>query len=146
VVERRRLSGDDVAAWLLKTSRPLGELAPGWEPGATRVVRRCLRPSYRVGLMRPGQPCLLWLSGRDQPGVHAVGTLAGTPDDDDGGPSVEVRLRRLHRPVPREELRCSPDFAGAEVLRMPAGSNPSYLTAGQLAAVRAVDTLQQAAS
>jgi hypothetical protein len=96
--------------------------------------------------MRPGQPCLLWLSGRDQPGVHAVGTLVGTPEDDEGGPSVEVRLRRLHVPVPREHLRCAPGFADAEVLRMPAGSNPSYLTAGQLAAVRAVDALQRAAS
>ena len=36
-----------------------------------------MRPSYRLGLMAAGQPVLLWLSGRRQPGVHAVGVLTG---------------------------------------------------------------------
>jgi hypothetical protein len=134
VVERRRLSEGDVAAWLLKTSLPPCKLLAGWEPGCTRVLDRCLRASYRLALMRPGQPCLLWLSGREQPGVHAVGTLTGPPMTRDGQPSVTVSLRRLERPVARADLQSSP-FADAEVLRMPAGSNPSYLRERQLDAV-----------
>jgi hypothetical protein len=135
VADRRRLTEGDVAAWLIKTSRPLDELADGWEPGGTRVLERCLRPSYRLALMRPGQPCLLWLSGRDEPGVHAVGTLTTWPTPGAPEPSVTASLRRLERPVARADLRGSFAFADAEVLRVPAGSNPSYLTAAQLAAV-----------
>jgi hypothetical protein len=132
---RRTLVAQDVAAWLLKTSLPPERLVEGWAPGRTQLLQRCLRSSYRLDLMEPGQPCLLWLSGRDRPGVHAVGTLAERPSVAPGGPEVAVTLRRLGRPVPRAALLRSPGFADAEVLRMPAGSNPSYLTARQLAAV-----------
>ena len=133
---RRTLSADDVAAWLVKTSLPPERLVEDWAPGGTRRLQRCLRASYRLDLMRAGQPCVLWLSGRDRPGVHAVGTIAGSPTTGAGGPEVPVTLRRLRRPVPRDVLLRSPTFADAEVVRMPAGSNPSYLTAAQLAAVR----------
>ena len=132
---RRRLADGDVAAWLVKTSLPPEALADDWAAGSTRRLDRCLRPSYRLELMRPGQTCLLWLSGRDRPGVHAVGSLAGTPRLQAGQPSVAVELRLLSQPVARADLARSPGFADAEVLRMPAGSNPSYLTAAQLAAV-----------
>jgi hypothetical protein len=119
-----RLTRDDVACWLLKTasSEPLaGELT------------RCVRPSYRLGLMAPGQPCLLWRSGRDSPGVHALGVLTGEPWDGE----VPVRLTPLAEPVPRAELVADPVFREAEVIRMPAGSNPSWLTAAQYAVVLA---------
>jgi hypothetical protein len=132
---RRTLAGQDVAAWLLKTSLPPEQLVESWAPGSTHRLRRCLRASYRLDLMDAGQPCLLWLSGRDRPGVHAVGTLAERPTVAAGGPEVAVTLRRLRWPVPRAELLRSPAFADAEVVRMPAGSNPSYLTAAQLASV-----------
>ena len=132
---RRTLSRQDVAAWLIKTSLPPEELVDGWAAGGTQRLQRCLRASYRLDLMDTGQPCLLWLSGRDRPGVHAVGTLAGQPTAAAGGPEVAVTLRRLARPVPRAALLRSSAFADAEVVRMPAGSNPSYLTAAQLAAV-----------
>jgi hypothetical protein len=137
VADRHRLSEREVAGWLLKTSVPLDELAAGWQPGRTRRLERCLRASYRLDLMRPGQPCLLWLSGRVQAGVHAVGTLTGRPRTD-GQPSVPVSLRRLEHPVDRAVLLRSAAFADAEVLRMPAGSNPSYVTAVQLAEVLAL--------
>jgi hypothetical protein len=131
---RRRLAEGDVAAWLVKSSLPPPALVEGWAPGATHRLDRCLRRSYRLGLMQRGQPCLLWLSGSDRPGVHAVGTLAGPPTDDPE-PSVPVELRLLERPVARAELLRVPELADTEVLRMPAGSNPSYLTPVQLAAV-----------
>ena len=104
-----------------------------------------MRATYRLGLMAPGQVCLLWLSGRTCPGVHAVGTLVAGPGGEEpadtvdapGGPVVTVRLRLLDDPVPRHELMAAPAFSAAEVARMPAGSNPSYLTAAQLAEVLA---------
>ena len=130
-----RLTADDVACWVLKSSRPPDVVLPGWLPGATAELDRCVRPSYRLELMRPGRPCLLWVSGRRRPGVHALGELAGTPAGGTDGPAVAVRWTRLAEPVDRADLLADPAVRGAEVLRMPAGSNPSWLTAAQYAAV-----------
>jgi hypothetical protein len=130
----RRLTAGDVACWVLKTSRPPEEIAPGWRPGAEQELTRCVRPSYRLDLMAAGQPCLLWLSGRRQPGVHALGMLSGPPDVD---AVVPVRLTLLAEPVGRAELLADPEARAAEVLRMPAGSNPSWLSHAQFAAVLA---------
>ena len=94
-----------------------------------------MRRSYRLELMAPGQPCLLWVSGRVDPGVHALGTLTAGPDDADGGPVAPVRLTRLRDPLPRAALLTDPVARDAEVLRMPAGSNPSWLSAEQFAVV-----------
>ena len=44
-------------------------------------------------------------------------------------------LTVLADPVLRAELLADPAARDAEVLRMPAGSNPSWLSAGQYAAV-----------
>nr|WP_208383850.1 hypothetical protein [Modestobacter marinus] len=130
------MTADDVACWVLKSNRPPGALLPRWQPGETAVLDRCLRPSYRLTLMTPGQPCLLWVSGRDRPGVHALGRLAGPVDHAfPGGPVVAVRWSRLAAPVDRSELLADPATRSAEVLRMPAGSNPSWLSPGQYAAV-----------
>jgi hypothetical protein len=118
-----RLTADDVACWVLKTA---GEVTVG-------ELTRCVRPSYRLGLMAAGQPCLLWRSGRHDPGVHALGVLTGEPQDGE----VPVRFTPLAEPVPRAELVDDPVFREAEVIRMPAGSNPSWLTAEQYAAVLA---------
>ena len=139
---RGRLTAADVACWVLKTSRAPSELVPGWAAGTTRTLTRCVRRSYRLDLMAPGQPCLLWLSGRHRPGVYALGVLAGGPGADDTpgageGPVVSVQLTLLSEPVARADLVADPVARQAEVLRMPAGSNPSWLSAGQFAAVLA---------
>lgn len=128
-----RLTAADVAAWVLKSRTAPAHLAPHWAPGDPVVLTRCLRRSYRVELMQPGQRCLLWVSGREQPGVHAIGTLRSAAEPhlaDPGGRTAEVtvRLIRLATPVRRGSLLPDPAFADAEVLRMPAGSNPSFLT------------------
>jgi hypothetical protein len=130
-----RLSPDDVACWLLKTARPPADIAADWRPGTARRLHRCLRRSYRLELMAPGQRCLLWLSGPRQPGVHALGVLTEPPDPTEAAPDAEVELHLLAEPVGRGELLGDPAFTAAEVVRMPAGSNPSWLDAAQLAAV-----------
>ncbi|HLM04279.1 MAG TPA: hypothetical protein VK402_03695 [Blastococcus sp.] len=133
-----RLTVADVGCWVLKTSRPPSDLVPGWEPGSAQRLARCVRPSYRLELMAAGQLCLLWLSGRDRPGVHALGALTGPPHEDStDGPAVEVALTLLPEPLDRAELLADPATRGAEVLRMPAGSNPSWLSPAEFGAVRA---------
>ena len=131
------MSGADVGAWLLKSTRPPAEIDPDWAPGTERVLSRCVRRSYRLDLVLPGRPCLLWTSGRVAPGVHAVGTVLAVPREEDGGPVVDVALTRLAEPVPRVRLLADPVAREAEVLRMPAGSNPSWLSPAQYAAVLA---------
>jgi hypothetical protein len=131
----RRLSPGDVACWVLKTTRPPEEMSPGWRALTPQPFDRCVRRSYRLALMAAGQPCLLWLSGRDRPGVHALGEVAGDVEDRADGPVVPVRLALLGEPVPRADLLADPRMRDAEVLRMPAGSNPSWLSADQFAAV-----------
>ncbi|GAA4338990.1 hypothetical protein GCM10023162_39830 [Klenkia terrae] len=130
-----RLTRDDVGCWVLKSSR-LPE--PGWAPGTAVELTRCVRPSYRLGLMAPGDPVLLWCSGRVDPGVHATGTVTARVQDSADGPVVGVRWALLPAPVPREALLADPVARDAEVLRMPAGSNPSWLSPAQWAVVRAL--------
>jgi len=132
-----RLLPGDIACWVLKSSLVPEALAPGWRPGSPAVLDRCVRRSYRLDLMAPGQPCLLWVSGRDRPGVHALGELTSVATEDAGGPVVGVRWTRLAAAVPRADLLADPAARDAEVLRMPAGSNPSWLSPGQYAAVLA---------
>jgi hypothetical protein len=55
--------------------------------------------------------------------------------DDADGPVVPVRLTLLPEPVPRADLLTDPRMRDAEVLRIPAGSNPSWLSREQFAAV-----------
>ncbi|TFV86153.1 hypothetical protein [Blastococcus sp. CT_GayMR16] len=142
----RRLFPGDVACWLVKTNRPPSDLVPGWRPGTEQPLTRCVRPSHRLDLMAAGQPCLLWLSGRDRPGVHALGELRGPPQQDAGGPAVSLLLTLLDEPVDRAELLADPVARDAEVLRMPAGSNPSWLSGPQYDAVLArVQTRERAA-
>jgi hypothetical protein len=133
-----RLTDPDVACWVVKSNRLPTALVPDWAPGATAALTRCVRPSYRLALMRPDQPCLLWISGRDRPGVHALGQLAGEVVETDGGPVVPVSFTLLAEPVPRAALLADPAARDAEVLRMPAGSNPSWLSPDQYAAVLAL--------
>ncbi|GAA0309568.1 hypothetical protein [Kineococcus aurantiacus] len=129
------LSGPDVACWLVKSA--------GWpdglprDPTGTVTLRRCLRPTYRLDLLRPGQPCVLWVSGRVEPGVGAVGWLASGVDVGVDGPGagVHVELAVLPSAVPRADLVADARFRTAEVVRMAAGSNPSYLDAVQFEAV-----------
>jgi hypothetical protein len=129
-----RLTTADVACWVLKTRTAPPLMVPGWAPGSARSLTRCVRLSYRVDLMQAGQPCLLWLSGRAAPGVQAIGRLSGpatVPDEADPSrpeAAVPVTFTLLTEPVDRAALLADHVFAAAEVLRMPAGSNPSYLS------------------
>ncbi len=49
---------------------------------------------------------------------------------------MPVRLRPSTPVIHREEILAHPTLAGIEVIRMPAGSNPSYLDAEQYAALQ----------
>ncbi|MET0999166.1 MAG: hypothetical protein ABWX73_10655 [Marmoricola sp.] len=107
--------------------------------GFEAVTSRCVRPTYRAELIREGQPVLLWVSGRDPrhpAGIYAVGHTTG-PVARGEELAMPVRLQRLDPVVAREEIVADPTLASLEVIRMPAGSNPSYLDREQYAALLA---------
>ena len=111
--------------------------------------------SYRVDLVRPGQPAVLWVTGAASaahtPGVWAVGVVTGDPFEDVGDPDdqlwidegarrqvrpyVELDLGPLASPIPRWDLAADPRFVDAEILRRPRMGSPLALTATELAAI-----------
>ncbi|HWJ10834.1 MAG TPA: hypothetical protein VNS46_15755 [Nocardioides sp.] len=137
-----------MGAWVLKTapgSTPVGALAAASLRGLTS---RCVRRSYRTALMEPGQAVLLWVSGRDPhtpAGIHARGRITGVPeptsDDDPRRLEVALQLEPVDPPVLRADLLADPVLSRIEVIRMPAGSNPSYLTREELACLRELLTV-----
>jgi len=132
------ITQDSLGAWLLKADPAGGRLGEHAANRFESVTTRCVRPSYRTSLVRAGQPVLLWVSGRDPrlpAGLHAVGRTTGPVGESPDGPVMPVRLAALVPPVPRAALVEHPVLGGLEVLRMAAGSNPSYLDAGQYAAL-----------
>jgi hypothetical protein len=129
------LTEETLGAWLVKAAPaglPMTEVV---RTGFASVTSRCVRPSYRTALVRAGQPVLLWLSGRDPDhpsGIHAHGRTTGPATDE-----MPVRLEAVDPVVTREQVLAVPGLARAEVLRMPAGSNPSYLDVDQYRALQA---------
>ena len=135
----RAITEDSLGAWLVKaspTSLPIEELV---RTGFDDITSRCVRATYRTDLVREGQPVLLWVSGNDPrhpAGIYASGHTTGPVDDAAPTPEMPVRLQAVRPAVHRKEILDHPTLSGIEVIRMPAGSNPSYLDAEQYDALR----------
>jgi hypothetical protein len=82
---------------------------------------------------------VFWASGsgsRLAYGVWGVGILTGTPRQDPGRGGPWVPLDLVVWEPARTEIRSDRRLADLEVFRQPQGSNPSYLTVAQFAALR----------
>jgi hypothetical protein len=137
----RQVRSDDLGGWLIKGNADRADLVSRFA-GEPRVDRWCVQPSYRLGLMRAGQPVLFWASGsrrRDVPyGIWGLGRLAGPPGrDPDGGWFVPLDLVIVPEAerVPRPELRADRELASLEVFRQPQAANPSFVTVREFAAI-----------
>lgn len=153
VVARLR-DGTPVGAWVLKANPAV------WDVGAFLRSREPLHdwrlaPSYRVDLVAPGHPVVLWVTRGDaryRAGVWGIGRVTGAPRADVGEPEdhlwrdlaardqvrpyVPVDLEVLDEPVALEHLREDPRFDGAEIVRAPRVASPGALTPAQWSAVR----------
>ena len=141
--KQRQVRLDDFGAWLIKGNADSADLVDRFA-GDPHVTRWCVRPSYRLDLMRAGQPVLFWASGcrrRDIPyGIWGLGKLTGLPgphgpEDQWSVPLSLIILDPPHR-LTREALRADPRLTGLEVLRQPQAANPSFATSRQFAAIR----------
>ena len=152
----RAVTACALGAWLVKTNDDDESVAALIRNGFATVTERCVRPTYRADLVKPGQPVILWISGSSRvhpAGIYAVGHTTGPAvarsADEMGtdatgtspekrGPSqlvMPLRLRSLSTPVLRRDLLRHPTLSRIEVLRMPAGSNPSFVTRRELTAL-----------
>ena len=130
----RAITDHSLGAWLVKASPASLPVEEQLQTGFAGITSRCVRPTYRADLVRKGQPVLLWVSGNDPrhpAGIYACGRTTGPVDAAAPTPEMPVRLRAIEPVIHREEIKAHPTLAGIEVLRMPAGSNPSYLDAEQ---------------
>ncbi len=128
----RALTLETLGAWLVKATGAAPSTRAHVHSGFGEVATWCVRPTYRTDLVAPGQRVLLWVSGTEpglSAGIHARGWTTGAARDG----VMPVRLEPLADPLLRSELVGRADLAGLEVLRMPAGSNPSFVTPDQLA-------------
>lgn len=125
-----------MGAWLFKCNPHRRDFA-ALLATVNGVTTWCVARTYRRELMGPGQPALLWVSGSGRaapgPGLWAVGRTVGPVE----GPqsTVDLRLRLLDEPVPRDIVAQVAGLEGLEVLRIPAGSNPSWVTEAEFAAL-----------
>lgn len=138
---RRAVTAQNLGAWLVKGHRTVSQVDELVQSGFVTVAGWCVRPSYRTGLVEPGQPVLFWVSGgdRDHPtGIYAQGTTTDRPEPESDGAKLvlPLRLEPLTQPVLRTELLGHPVLRELEVLRMAAGSNPSFLDREQLTELR----------
>lgn len=127
----RALTADSLGAWLVKARGSDPATQAHARAGFADVDTRCVRPTYRTELVRAGQRVLLWVSGNEDDlpaGIHAQGRTTGAGSDG----VIPVELTPVSPPLLRSELVGHPELAAMEVLRMPAGSNPSYVTPEQL--------------
>lgn len=151
----RLRDGTEVEAWMLKANPDVWDVEAALREGRDLDTWR-LAPSYRVELVRPGHPCVLWVTGTGaraaRAGVRALGVVTtepypdvGDPDDPAWGdpaaarverPYVGVRLDVLAEPVSRSEVRADPRLADLEVLRRPRMGSPLAVRAGEWAAMQ----------
>jgi hypothetical protein len=134
----RSLSPDTLGAWLVKASGSLPSTAHHVRTRFAEVESWCVRATYRTDLVAPGQPVLLWVSGnaaRLPAGIYAHGRTTGAAADG----VMPVELSTLEQPLLRSELVGHRELSSLEVLRMPAGSNPSYVTPEQLRLLAELD-------
>ena len=139
-----KVTGDDLGAWLLKGNADNVDLR-GRFARDPRVERWCVQRSYRLDLMRAGQPVLFWASGsRRRDGGYGIwgwGRLRGPARPESDGPGwwvpLDLTIADSSAWIPREALRGRPELADLEVLRQPQAANPSYVSVRQLAAIRA---------
>jgi hypothetical protein len=137
----RRVRLEDLGAWLLKGNADHTDLIARFARDP-HVTQWCVQPSYRLGLMRAGQPVLFWASGsrrRTIPyGIWGCGRLGGPAvADRAGGWSVPLDLviAAAGDWLPRAALAADPRLAGLEVLRQPQAANPSFVTRREFAAL-----------
>jgi hypothetical protein len=140
---RQQLTRDDIGGWLFKCNPREWDIEAALRDGQ-RIDSWRVRENYRLSLIRPGDPAVVWVTGsagaNPEAGIWAVGYTTGDLFDGHGGDywvneergqQLAVYAGLLMWPiavVPRERIAAHPATNDLEILRQAQISNPSYLT------------------
>jgi len=158
-----RLTSETLGAWVLKCNPDVYDLPAALAAGEPQDSWLVV-DNYRTHMMRQGQPVVIWVTGSEgahpEPGVWMVGHVAeeafllpdlleGEVDDPDavlywldtskavkGEWWVPIEVEAVDPVLPRAVIQADPRLRDMELLRIPAMSNPSYLTRDEFAALR----------
>jgi hypothetical protein len=124
----------NLGSWLVKCDpRVNPELLKPVDAGVVRVTSRCVVRGYRASMMKKGDRVVLWVSGDGRGmarGIWGFGHLTGVVDETGVKPSVPVDIPLFASALTDADLRAA-GVDDLEVQRMPAGSNPSWLSRQQ---------------
>ena len=134
----RAVTEATLGAWLIKCDPRVNPnlLAPGPD-GVARVTSRCVARGYRAELMKAGDRVFLWVSGDGRTlarGIWGVGHVTGVVEGSVTEVFVPVDIPLVVTPLTDVDLRAV-GVDDLEVQRMPAGSNPSWVSNEQLARI-----------
>ncbi|MGZ5399482.1 MAG: hypothetical protein ACXWDM_05670, partial [Nocardioides sp.] len=116
----RAITPVTLGSWLIKGSREATPIEELLRTDFSSVTGWCVRRTYRIGLVRSGQPVLFWLSGDDSTspaGIYAQGLTTGDAKPMEAGDAwvdptargsrtliMPVKLMPLDPPILRSEL------------------------------------------
>ena len=134
----RAVTETTLGAWLIKCDPRANPtlLRPGPD-GVARVTSRCVARGYRAELMKAGDRVFLWVSGDGRTlarGIWGVGHVTGGVEETVTEVFVPVDIPLVAAPLTDVDLRAV-GVHDLEVQRMPAGSNPSWVSNKQLARI-----------
>lgn len=152
---RRSVTEENLGAWVFTCNPETWKLREFIDDGNDWVDNWSVVDNYRSAMIRDGQRAVLWVSGPengDTPrGIWGLGWTTGTRYEvanlDDGywadeqkqadvGWLVPTDITLMKTPIGAAAVRNQPGLSDLEVLRSPNMSNPSWLSAEQLAALQ----------
>jgi len=143
------LSPQDVGGWTLTCNPNTWDLRDFLAAGGGRIDGWSVQPSYRLGLIEPGQPVYLWVTkgaADIDSGVWARGCVVERPQRDvpdwrwldhekarrtDTFLPLDLHLFELL--VPRDHVRGTRGLEDLEILRSPQMSNPQVVRPAEVA-------------
>lgn len=130
----RAVTEDDLGSWLIKCDpRVNSEFLRTVGAGDVRVTSRCVVRGYRASMMKKGDRVVVWISGDGRVmsrGIWGLGHVTGAVDEAAVEPSVPVDIPLWASALTDADLRVA-GVDDLEVQRMPAGSNPSWMSKQQ---------------
>jgi hypothetical protein len=134
----RAVTEATLGSWLIKCDpRANPDLFVTVGDGVARVTSRCVVRGYRADLMKAGDLVVLWVSGDGRAmarGIWGVGHVTGPVEETATEVFVPVDIPLVAAPLTDADLRAA-GVDDLEVQRMPAGSNPSWVSKEQLARI-----------